>query len=242
MQSLSNIKADFDALLNQYGGIPEDSGCYTDLWYLFLHRRLGKHTTEYEEMSNFPASEMAMMLKQLLCSPTGAFSLKVGSAKREYSNPTLVEVLKKSLVDALQAMVTKEYPLLNVTYGSKNDYLIGWDYPKGETPQEDGFSLVELDMIVEMGKWLKDNVKKLSGKSTRNPELGQLITDLSPNLPEGWTDATKNAFLADFLCGAGFLDFKGTPWLDGFKDMGKAEKDRMVRNWLESFRQAHLWQ
>ena len=119
--------------------------------------------------------------------------------------------------------------------------MIGWDYPKGEAPQEDGFSLVELDMIISMGKWLKDNVKKLSGKSTRNPELGQLVTDLYPNLPEEWTDASRNAFLADFLCGAGFLDFKGASWLDAYKDMGKAEKDRMVRNWLESFRQAHLW-
>ena len=241
MQSLSTIKADFDSLLNQYGGIPEDSGCYTDLWYLFLHRRLGKHSTEYEEMSNFPASEIALMLKQLLSSPTGAFSLKVGSAKRDYSNPTLVEVLKKSLVDALQAMVTKEYPLLNVTYGSKNGYLIGWEYPKGESPQEEGFSLVELDMIISMGKCVKKNVKKLSGHSTRNPELGQIVTDLYPNLPEEWVDAKKKAFLADFLCGAGFLDFKGASWLDGFKEKDCGEKAREVLNWIKSFEQAHLW-
>ena len=241
MQEQSGIKKDFDALCNQYGGIPEGGKCHRDLWHIFLYRRQGMYLTDFEAERVFPAPEIARMLKQLSFS-SGAFSLMVGSARKDYFSPELVEVLKKSLEDALQAMVIKYPEMLNVTYGKDGDRMIGWEYPTGEVPQEDGFSEVELDMIIEMGVFHNDLWKKFAGNaqskgkaSTRNPALGQFVNDLSGLLPEEWNDATKNAFLADYLCLAGFLDFKGKAWVENFKEKLKEDKDRQVRRWIEAY-------
>ena len=240
MQDQADIKKDYDALCGQYSGIPEDSPSYTYLWSIFLARRQGGHPLDYAVDITCPALEIATMLKQLSYS-SGAFSLKVGSGRKDYSSPALVEVLQKSLTDALLDMVEKitleeDCHYLSVNYGKDGSYSVAWDYPEGQVPQEGGLSEVELGLILNIGEYLKDRTKKLGGYSQgRSPVLGQFILDLYPFLPPEWNNATKNSFLADFLCGAGFLDFYGASWLDGFRDKGKGEKDRQVRDWINSY-------
>lgn len=240
MQDQADIKKDYDALCSQYSGIPEDCPSYTYLWSIFLERRQGGHPLDYEVDITCPALDIATMLKQLSYSP-GTFSLIVGSGRKNYSSPVLVELLKESLTGKLLTMVEKQTfdddcHYLSINYGEDGRW--GWalDYPDGQLPQEDGLSEVELEMILTIGEQLKDRTKKMGGYSQgRSPVLGQFILDLYPFLPPEWNNATKNAFLADFLCGAGFLDFYGASWLDGFKDKGKGEKDRQVRDWINSY-------
>jgi hypothetical protein len=243
MQDQADIKKDYDALCGQYSGIPEDSPSYTYLWSIFLARRQGGYPLDYEVDITCPALDIATMLKQLSYS-SGAFSLKVGSGRKDYSSPALVDVLKKSLTDALLDMVEKitleeDCHYMSVNYGKDGSYSVAWDYPAGELPQEDGLSKVELEMILKIGECLKDRTKKFGGRAQgRWPVLGQLVLDLYPFLPPEWNNATKNAFLAEFLYGAGFLDFYGASWLEEFKDKGKGERDKQVRDWIDSYEQA----
>lgn len=241
MLEQSSIQADFDSLCKNYG-LRVDSECYRELSYIFTSRRQGKYFTTYELNSNFPALDIARMLK-LLSFSNGAFSFIIGGNKQEYSNQALVDVLKKSLNDTLQTMVERRDDYLGVTYGSAGDCLVATCFRKGEyIPQKDGFSNVELDCIIRMGQSLYERVNKYGGNTqpngkapTRNPALGEFVLDFYPILPQEWNDATRNAFLADFLCDAGFLDFKGDAWKQGFKDKLKEDKDRQVRRWVEAY-------
>ena len=246
MLEQSSIQADFEALCNQYGLPVEDSNYYF-LLDLFRRRRQGKSFTTEEILADFSALELAGMLKQLSYSG-GAFSLVVGGVKKDYNSPLLVEVLKQSLVVALQARVKKcgANMILSKGYGAGGDegraFLI--PYPEGCTPQEGGFSEVELNCIIDFEKGLAVEVKKMQGNkerwekegASRLPELGKLAEWIMQYyLPEDWLPVQKLNFVADFLFLAGFLDFKGEVWKAGFKDKNKQQKDKMVRDWVKAY-------
>jgi len=264
MQELSSIRKDFDALCEQYG-LPKDEKSEA-LFGILLSRDLLVQSIFYDGQSVF---EIARMLKQLSGVGSAGFTLQnVGGVTRNtYSSPELVEVLKKSLVDALQKKVVKH----NETWvnpsslgfkGVPKDKMLNlgkahldiilnlngvevetgiYLYPEGVHPSQDSFSEQELDAILGYGKRLADRLEKMKGNkvnfstSTRNPELGKLVLVLSQHLPEDWNDATRNAFLADYLCLAGVLDFKGTDWVENFKGKLKEDKGRQVRRWVESY-------
>lgn len=256
MSEQSSIMADFEALCSQYGLPVEDSNYYF-LLDLFQRRRQGKSFTTEEILADFSALEIARMLKQLSFSG-GAFSLIVGAVKQDYSSPILVEVLKQSLVDALQARVKKVGNLkkgeeslgatmiLSKGYGAGGDegraFLI--PYPEGSKPQEKGFSEVELDAIIAFEEGLAAEVEKMQGNkerwekegTSRLPELGKLSEWIIDNyLPKEWQAVEKYNFVADYLFKAGFLDFKGEVWKAGFSGKGRKEVDRMIRNWIQSY-------
>lgn len=245
MQEQERIRDEFDALCDSYG-LPKGKYGYVSLLTIFANRRNGGFPTQGEFLADFSAMEIARMLKQLSFSNAG-FSLVVGVVTKDYNSPTLVEVLKQSLVDALAERVVKvnsngeNYMILYKSSGRKKRgfYL---SYPAGCSPQEVGFSENELDAIIDFERGLQDKVKKMQGNvrsnttPTKNPELGELVLSLMQYLPEEWSQATKNAFLADYLCSAGFLDFKGKSWLEGFREKEKSEKDRLVRNWIKSYK------
>lgn len=240
MLEQSSIQADFDSLCKNYG-LQVDSECYRELSYIFTSRRQGKYFTTYELNSNFPALDIARMLKQLSFF-RGEVSLVLAGFSQDYHSPFLVEVLKNSLIDALKGIVRKTETDISVFYGNNRDCLYCLCYPDGYVPQMEGFSEKELDWIIEMGESLNERVKKYAGNTqpkgkapTRNPALGEFVLDFYPILPQEWNDATRNAFLADFLCDAGFLDFKGDAWKQGFKDKLKEDKDRQVRRWVEAY-------
>lgn len=247
MQEQGRIRGEFDALCASYN-LPKGGYSYVSLLTIFANRRNGGFYTTEEILADFSALEIARMLKQLSFS-NGDFSLVVGGVTKDYNSPTLVGVLKQSLEDALKSRVEKvndngvNYLVLYKTFGrgKRRGYYL--PYPNGCTPQEGGFSEVELNCIIDFEKGLAVEVEKMQGNvrnnttPTRNPELGGLVLDYKQYLPEEWKGATQNAFLADFLCGAGFLDFKGESWLEGFKEKAKAEKDRLVRNWIASYKQ-----
>lgn len=243
MLKQSGILADFEAICGEYG-LPAEGGNYYFLLDTFTRKRSGMAYTIEEILEDDLALELAEMLKQL-SSSFGGFSLQTG-AKKDYKNPALVEVLKEALEAALQGRVEKgrEHMILSKGYGSGGDqgraFII--PYPEGSTPQEKGFSKEELEAIITYEKEQRGLVEKMKGNvknysaPTRNPELGKLVVFLKQYLPEEWNEATQNSFLADYLCGAGFLDFKGKAWLDGFRDKLKAEKDRQVRDWINSYK------
>lgn len=243
MQKKMSIQEEFEALCGKYG-LPEGEGNYYYLLDTFRRRRARKSFTTEEILSDFTALELARMLKQLvLCG--GGFSLVVGGVKKDYNSPALVEVVKQSLEDALQARVRRgrNHLILSKGYGAGGDegraFLI--PYPEGHKPQASGFSEEELEAIIRKEEELAEEVEKMKGNKmnyttyTRNPELGRLVSFLYQYLPQEWSDATRNAFLADYLCGAGFLDFKGKAWVESFKEKVKEDRDRQVRRWVEAY-------
>lgn len=241
MSEQSSIKKDFDALCchKDYGGIPEDSKCYQELWPVFSLRRQGKYLLLYEEQDEyFPAPDIARMLKQLSYS-SGDFSLDVKGIPKPYSSPALVEILKKSLTDALQTLVDKRHYGLDyfgVYYGKDRNCMVCEDYPNGYVPQENGFSDFELEMIIRIGERVVEEKKLYAGNSTRNPALGEFVLDLCPYLPQEWSDNNKYAFLGHYLCEAGFLDFRGRAFVENFKGKLKEDKAGIVRKWIRGYK------
>jgi len=260
MLEQSSIKKDFEALCNQYGLQVEQNKV---LQAIYEAKQEGYFLMPSFALDNTPVFDLAKMLKQLYKS-AGTFTLKVGGGKKDYSSPILVEVLKQLLNQALKERVRKQeetwvdlgamgydnFPIGKKTNIGASMIVSLWDwgnqekiipYPKGVLPSKDAFSETELDAIIDAGKDLKTEVEKMQGKGggtselTRNPELGKIALTLKPFLPEEWNSATQNSFVADFLLGAGYLDFKGECWLDGFRDKGKGEKDRQVRDWINSY-------
>lgn len=242
------IKAEFDSLCGEYG-LRKGGGGYVSLLTIFSNRRGGRFFTYYESLSDKSTLELARML---LSFRKGEDSIIVGGEK--YDSPTLVEMLEKSLEDALRNNVKRVRKQMEGEE-SVGDYFIFFKpsgkgrkrgyyfpYPEGVTPQEKGFSQDELEAILSIEKKMKEDLERMQGNvrdyttPSRNPELGELVLSLTNYLPEEWNDATRNAFLADFLQGAGFLNFKGSSWLMKFSEKGKAEKDREVRNWIQSYK------
>lgn len=244
MQEVREFESEFDALCLEYD-LPKRGYNYVSLLTIYVNRRKGGYPTLEEFLADFSALEIARMLKQLSFS-NGGFSLVVGGLTKDYNSPTLVGVLKKSLVDALAERVEKEnsngenYMILYKSIGwrKRGFYL---PYPQGCTPQEGCFSEKELDAIIDFEKGQQDKVRRMQGNvrnnttPTRNPELGKMVLSLKQYLPEEWNSATQNAFIADFLHLAGFLNFKGKIWLEGFSEKQKEEKDRQVRRWVEAY-------
>ena len=256
MLEQSGIQADFEALCGHYG-LPVGDSNYYFLLSLFSRRRKGISFTTEEILADFSALDIARMLKQLSFS-NGVFSLIVKSIKQDFSNPALVEGLKQFLVDALQARVKKVEHLkkgeeslgatmiLSKGYGAGGDegraFLI--PYPEGCTPQEGGFSDVELDCIIDFEGRLAVEVERMRGNkerwepegASRLPELGKLAELIEDNyLPKEWQSVDKHTFVADYLFRGGFLDFKSDLWKAGFKGKGRKEKDRMIRNWIQAY-------
>ena len=260
----SCIKNDFEALCTQYG-LQEGEG-RVFLEGIFGFKRMGHLDLPSLCFEKQPAFEIARMLKQLLYTDRD-FSLKVGGNKVDYSNHSLVEVLKQLLEEALKERVQKydetwicPSSLGHNDFPKDKSYNVGPSmsivlipltglekrilYPSGVQLSRDSFSVEELDAIIKAGDELKEVLEKLSGNlmdyssHSRNPDLGKLALSFKEKLPGEWNDATKNSFIADYMLKAGFLDVKGDSWLDGFKDKGKGEKDRQVRDWINSYERA----
>ena len=275
MQELSSIRKDFDALCEQYG-LPKDEMSEA-LFGIFLSRGVLMPSSTYEGQSVF---EIARMLKQLSGVGIAGFTLQnVGGVTRNtYSSPELVEVLKKSLVDALKARVRKiedawvtpdyirfrdspEDKMVNVrasmavilqtiSGGEEREVYqeerLVYIYPEGVHPSQDSFSEQELEAIINYGERLAEWEKKMMGNkerwmkdgASRLPELGKLAEIIIRRLPVGWTMADKLNFVAGYLYRGGYLDFKDAVWLNEFEKMGRKKKDRMVRNWINSYQQS----
>lgn len=233
-------QAEFEALCNKYR---LQEGNILELQVLFELYKCNYLQTPTSIIDSHPVFDYARMLKQLSLSG-GAFSLVVGGNKKDYASQSLVDVLKQSLEDALKEWVRK-YDDAPASMGITLDRFRKieqrvFPYRDNEHPSSDSFTEQELDAIIEWGKGLKAVAKRMKGNvkgystPSKNPELGRLVLSLYQYLPEGWSDAKKNAFLADFFCSAGLLDFKGDAWLEAYREKNNAEKDRMVRNWIDS--------
>lgn len=244
MQEVREFESEFDALCLEYD-LPKRGYNYVSLLTIYVNRRKGGYPTLEEFLADFSALEIARMLKQLSFSNEG-FSLVVGGLTKDYNSPTLVGVLKKSLVDALAERVEKvnsngeHYMILYKSVGRKK-WGFCLPYPAGCSQQKVGFSEGELDALIGFENRQKVEVEKMQGNvrnnttPTRNPELGKLVLSLKQYLPEEWNPATQNAFLADYLFSAGFLGFKGKSWLEGFREKNKAEKSKLVQDWIKSY-------
>ncbi len=252
MYEEDGFKAEFEAICNRYGYSEEEKD-YEALLDLYIDKRKGNAYTMYESLSNFSALEMAKMLKQLLGVGKGGFILQNvgGLESNTFTDVSLLWVLKRSLEDALQERVKKitDYKRVDGTICPallvRKDGIIDWlhyEYPEGCSPQDNGFSEVELDMIIEGEEEVKERLKReLMGNKekwedgyTRLPDLGEQALMLLDSLPQEWTTRKKHCFIADYMFNAGFLDFKSEQWKAKFERMQDREKDRMVRNWINA--------
>lgn len=257
MLEQDSIKSEFDAFCDKYG-LRKRSGAYVALLTIFANRRQGKFYTPYESLSDYSTLELAKMLKQLSFFK-GKLSVVVGSVTDDYTSPFLVEVLKKSLEDALQGKVKKVKDFIEgdqsvgacmVFYKPHGkDRWKGYPikYPEGCTFQDGRFSDEELDFIITIeNNWkkyvedsLQGNLEKWEGNNyTRIPDLGfQVEWLLGMNLlPPEWNTQKQYCFIADFLFLAGYLDFKSASWKESYNSMVDKDKSRMVRYWIQAYR------
>jgi len=250
MQEVREFESEFDALCLEYD-LPKRGYNYVSLLTIYVNRRNGGFPTDVEILSDFTALDIARMLKQLSFSK-GAFSLAVGGLSKDYDNPKLVEVLKKSLADALAERVEKmnsngvNYMILYKAIGRRRRGF-SLPYPAGCSPQEVGFSNEELNAIIDFELGHMAEVEKMKGNkerwesdgSSRLPELGRLAEMIMEYLPKDWPKVDQLNFVFDFLFKAGFLDFKSEDWKAQFSGIVKSRirkmKDRMVRNWVSSY-------
>ena len=252
MHEEDGFKAEFEAICSRYGYSEEEKD-YGALLDIFIDKRKGNAYTMYESLSNFSALEMAKMLKQLLGVGNGGFILQNvgGLESNTFTDVSLLEVLKRSLENALLERVKKitDYKRVDGTISPsllvRKDGIIDWlhyEYPEGCSPQDNGFSEVELNMIIEGEEEVKERLKrehrgnkeKWEDGYTRLPDLGEQALIFIDDLPQEWTTRKKHCFIADYLFFAGFLDFKSEQWKERYNRMGDKEKDRMVRNWIKA--------
>ena len=236
----------------------EERGQYILLLDMYTRRRAGIYPTNEEVQADYSALDIARMLKQLSLYSGGYFTLQVMSDVQDYRNPDIGTILIKSLTEALSRRVEK-IPSLNssnpnnplkgkpVMLLSKGFGSIGRasiiPYPKGVEPQQDGFSEAELTAIIDYENMAKEEWEKSQGNTerwenigrSRLPELGRMAQEIKDLLPLGWREVDKNNFVADYMRGAGFLDFKKEVWLGVFDKKSRQQKDRMVRNWLQAY-------
>lgn len=256
MEEQSTIKADFDAICSKYGLEENGEGDYYYLLSLFNGRRQGKAFSKYEILSDFSALEIAQMIRQLSNFKKKITSIGGGGDIEEYSSPQLIEILKKPLEQALKERVKKitdiggkNYLILFIGYGAGGDEgrasMI--PYPDGCTPQEEGFSKDELEILIKREEERRKGVLKMQGNkerwedegTSRLQDLGEQAEWIKYYIPQCWTIRKQHCFVFDFLFGAGFLDFKSKIWKKQHKDMKPEQKDRTIRNWIDSYRK-HL--
>lgn len=268
-----NIKAEFDALCQAYGLTPigqneeelyipnGHSFDYPYLLNLFYNRRIGKALSTYEILSDFKAFDIAKVLNVLSFSK-GGFTLTVNPYSIRCDNPTIVEVLKKSLEEALGQIVEK-YPcfeidgkdqgatmVLSKGFGGGGNFGRGIiiPYPKGCIPKKDGFSPEELDAIIAHEKVQKERARRMRGNKerweeegySRLPDLGEQAQWLMNYIPLDWDSQTKRSFVADYMFQAGFLDFKSDSWKASFNSKTNKEKSKLVENWIKAYNKAIL--
>lgn len=196
----------------------------------------------FEEIcSDFSALEIARMLKQLEKS-NGEITIEGGGRKNKYS-PELVEILKQSLNEALEQRVKKgkDMMILDKGYGggfTGRAFIIECPGVDG-TQKGTSFSKEELDAIISYETKAKEAWEKTQGNKeeygrTRLTELGKLSNEILAMLPKDWKVSHKQDFAIGFLRGAGYLDYRGEGWLEGFDDKTQLEKRREFRNWIRA--------
>lgn len=263
MGEQSSIAQDFKALCQQYG-LPEDEN-QTALLGVYLSGEGMMPASPYLKQDVFGLARMLKQLSfarkrgfsllvggikedydaeqvEVLKKPLeDALREKVVKYKETWVNPAslgIKGVPKDKMLNLERASLAIILPFA----GGEMERRI-WLYPEGVNPSEQGFSREELDAILDFEKRVKVVVEKLQGNKerwenegrSRLPELGSLAVLIKSYLPGEWEVRKQLTFIADFLFGAGFLDFKGELWKEAFKGKNPAEKDRLVRNWIASY-------
>lgn len=242
-----NAWNDFESLCDNHG-LPFN-GYYLALFELFAKNRAGKFYTLWEMIRDDDYDDsvfvIARVLRQLSHCGRGVFSVVVGS-EETYESVAGVEAIKQALTEALQSRVKKEKGNMIVTGIGYNLSVFSpkelpIPYPLNCSPEENGFSNAEIDMIIKAGNKIKARAKKMRGNvvksvHTRNAEIGELVFYLKQWLPEKWIKAKKNAFFVEYLDKAGFLDFKGKDWLKNFRYiMSEKDKNKEIENFVNSY-------
>ncbi len=230
---------------------------YYALLSLLKDRLEKRFYTEEEIMSDFSVLENAMLLKQLLTSANG-MTIIAGGASEQYGNASR-SIMIGALVDYLDKRIQKRAKItaqsgleitdlganmiLNKGYGGGGTgraYLI--PYPPGVLPQEEGYSIQELDTIIGYESIKQDEYKayignKQGGKHSLNPMLGHISEWIIDSfLPKDWILENKLYFVFNYLACAGYLDHKQEAWK--FKNIDKGDihmQGRAVRSWIEAY-------
>lgn len=260
--SLSKYVPEFESLCKKYGLSSEqryvdrdgnERGQYILLLDMYTRRKVGIYPTIEEIQADFSALDIARMLRQLLYLDGKSFSLN----GQEYRNPTLGGLLIQFLTEALGKRVEKKeslnssnpnYPLIGkpvmiLSKGGSTGRAYIIPYPEGAKPQQKGFSNAELNAIIDYEskareEWEKSqgNTERWEGKGkSRLPELGRMAQVIKDLLPLDWKVVDKHNFVAEYMRGAGFLDFKNEERLQEFDGKNRKQKDREVRNWLKAY-------
>ena len=246
--------AEFEALAEKYG-LPKEGGSinenrldqlasnYQLLQLIYVGRRSGQYFTSEEIVGDFSALEIARMLKQITQAEGDRFKIDYEGWIEWYNSPQLVVVLRQSLTDALSQRVKKGNGVLVLFKGygggdTGRAFII--ELPKGIKPQQGGFSEAELDAIIHSEKEAQSAWEITQGNKERNtdnvksrrPELRDIAEHILGLLPTCWQKVDRYNFVADYMRGAGFLDFMSRVRLMEIDRMDKKQRSTMVRNWL----------
>lgn len=259
---LLQVKKEFDALCKSYW-LDKNSTEYWTLFDMWLGFRMGQYHTIKTILSDADAYDSASALLQLESYEGGFIHLKCGGQSGDYSNPAIVEAMKVGLQEMLSSRVIKaELP-------GGAGFIIFKGYGGGDTgralkvlcadcnPQEKSFSVPELKAIIRSEEKTMQEVKRLAGRKVRDkkrggkvvkkndgmgelPLLGLTATEILNIIKDIDFDSKEKqfSFVFDYMLGAGLLNDR--PDIDKLRQRVNNEKERMVKDWLKSYRESEL--
>lgn len=215
---------EFDELCANYGlskDSKEEGWDYLSLQVIWVEKKQGQFLTTEEIIADFSVMEFAQLLLQLETNKRNV--LEVTTHRIEgYESPHFFSISKLMYQEYLNKRVQKcarlrfwengmevEQPamILSKGYGggfTGRAFII--PYPEGVVPQKDGWSIEELQSIVDYerkmkGEWLRSQgiSKKHSEQKSRRGELKSLIKSLLPFVPANFDITKRYAFVFDYM-------------------------------------------
>lgn len=249
---------EFEAFWKSYN-LPPDTNAYWLLFDWWLGFRSGQYKTLKNILADNLAYDSARALLQLESYQDGLLHLDCGGLKGDYCNPAIVEAMKVGLQDLLSSRVIKaELP-------EGAGFIIFKGYGGGDTGRglkvlcadcnlsEKSFSIPELEAIIKSEKRTMKEVEKLSGRKVRDKKKKGMVVKKNEGkgeLSQLGLSATeilniikdvdfhsiekRYSFVFDFMLGVGLLDNR--PDIDELKQKVDFEKERIVKDWLISYK------
>lgn len=228
---------------------------YYALLSLLIDRLNDRFYTEEEITSDFTALENARLLRQLL--KASELTIIGGGVTEHYNSvsPIIIEGLIKSLDSVVQkrSRIIAQNGLEKTDLGANMILNKGWGgggtglafripYPDGVTPQKEGYSIEELNAIIDYETIKQEEYQnylgnKWGGTYTRSPLLGHISEWIIESfLPEDWITEDKLNFVFNYLAYAGYLDHKPEAWKTKNIDRGEYHmQGRVARSWIDSY-------
>ena len=262
MQYTKGQREEFERLWESYK-LPPDTSAYWTLFDMWLGYRGGQYKTLKTILADSSAYDCARALLQLESYQGGLLHLDCGGQEVDYCSPDLVEAMKVGLQAQLSSRVVKTALPEGV------GFIIFKGCGGGDTGRglkvlcadcnlsERGFSVPELEAIVKSEEKTLKEVRRLSGRKIRDEKKGRRVIKRNEGASEyallGLTATEilntiedvdfqskelRYSFVFDTILGVGLLEKR--PDIESLKQKVNFEKERMVKNWLVSYRESGM--